>query len=69
MFVVQFDPTRNTQQTLVSNVNTRNEVTVERRKVQGEERHCFYSSSNIARIIKLRRTRWFGLVAPTGVEI
>jgi hypothetical protein len=47
----------------------RDEVTVEWRKLHNEELHILYSSPNIIRQIKSRRTRWAGHVARMGEEI
>jgi hypothetical protein len=44
----------------------RNEVIGEWRKVHNGEFHDLYSSCNIARVIKSRRTRWAGHVARMG---
>jgi hypothetical protein len=44
----------------------RDEVTVDWRKLLNEELHNFYSSPNIIRMIKSRRMRWAGHVAPLG---
>jgi hypothetical protein len=41
----------------------RNEVTGDWRKLHNEELHNLYSSSNIIRMSKSRRTRWEGHVA------
>ena len=38
----------------------RDEVTAEWRKLHNEELNDLYSSSNIVRVIKLRRRRWVG---------
>jgi hypothetical protein len=46
----------------------RDEVTGGWRKVHNEELHNFNSSQNIIRMIKSRRIRWAGHVAPMGVE-
>jgi hypothetical protein len=43
-----------------------NEVTGGCRKLRNEELHNLYSSPNIIRIIKSRRMRWAGHVAPMG---
>jgi hypothetical protein len=42
---------------------TRDEVTGEWRKINGEELNYLYSSPNIVRVIKSRRKRWAGHVA------
>jgi len=44
----------------------RDEVTGEWRKLHNEELNDLYSSTNIVRVIKSRRTRWAGHVAGTG---
>jgi hypothetical protein len=44
----------------------RDEVTGERRKLHNEELHDLYSSPSSIRIIKARRMRWAGHVAPVG---
>jgi hypothetical protein len=44
----------------------RDEVTGEWRKLHNEELHDLYSSPSIIRIIKARRMRWAGHVAPMG---
>jgi hypothetical protein len=44
----------------------RDEVTGEWRKLHNEELHDLYSSPNIVRVIKSRRTRWAGHVARIG---
>jgi hypothetical protein len=41
-------------------------VTREWRKLHNEELNDLYSSSNIVRMIKSRRLKWAGHVAPTG---
>jgi hypothetical protein len=46
----------------------RDEVTVERRKLQNEELSDLYSLPNIVRVIKSRRMRWAGHVARMGEE-
>jgi hypothetical protein len=38
------------------------------RKLHNDELHNLYSSSNIVRVIKLRRIRWVGHVARMGEE-
>jgi hypothetical protein len=43
----------------------REEVT-EWRKLHNEEFHALYSSPTIVRVIKLRRLRWAGHIAPIG---
>jgi len=44
------------------------ELTVEWRKLHYEELNDLYFSPNIIRVIKLRRMRWAGHVAPMGGE-
>jgi hypothetical protein len=44
----------------------RDEVTGEWRKLHNEGLHDLYSSPSIIRIIKSRRMRWAGYVAPIG---
>jgi len=44
----------------------RDEITGELRKLHNEELNDLYSSSNIVRVIKLRRTRWAGHVVRMG---
>jgi hypothetical protein len=44
----------------------RDEVTGDWRKLQNEELHNFYSSSDIIRQVKSRRMRWAGHVARMG---
>jgi hypothetical protein len=44
----------------------RNEVTGVRRKVHNEELNDLYSSPTIVQVIKSRRMRWAGHVAPMG---
>ena len=44
----------------------RDEVTGEWRKLHNEELNDLYSSPNIARVVKSRRTRWAGHVARMG---
>ena len=44
------------------------EVKGEWRKLHNEELHDPYSSPNIVRVIKWRRMRWAGQVAPMGVN-
>jgi hypothetical protein len=46
----------------------RDELTGEWRTLHTEELHNLYSSPNIIRQIKSRRTRWAGHVARMGVE-
>ena len=46
----------------------REEVTGEWRKLHNEELNYLYSSPNIVRVIKSRRTRWAGHVARMGEE-
>jgi len=47
---------------------SRDEVTGEWRRVHNEEQNDLYSSSNIVRVIKLRRMRWAGHVVRMGGE-
>jgi hypothetical protein len=42
----------------------RDEVTIEWRKLHNEELNDLYCSPNVVRVIKLRRMRWAGHVAP-----
>jgi hypothetical protein len=44
----------------------RDEVTGEWRKLHNKELHDLYSSPSIIRIIKSRRVRWVGHLAPMG---
>jgi hypothetical protein len=44
----------------------RDEVTVDWRRLHNEEFHNLYSSTNIIRMMKLRRMRWAGHVARIG---
>jgi len=46
----------------------REEVTAEWRRLHNEELNDLYSSHNIVRVIKSRRMRWAGHVAPMGEE-
>jgi len=46
----------------------RDEVTGEWRRLLIEELNDLYSSTNIVRVIKSRRMRWFGHVARMGEE-
>jgi hypothetical protein len=46
----------------------RDEVTEDWKKLHNEELHNLYFSSNIIRMIKLRRMRWVGHVARMGEE-
>ena len=46
----------------------RDEVTEEWRRLHNEELNDLYSSPNIVRVIKSRRTRWAGHVARMGEE-
>ena len=45
----------------------RDEVTGEWRKLRSEELSDLYSLPNIVRVVKSRRMRWAGHVAPMGV--
>ena len=47
---------------------TRDEVTVEWRRLHNEELNDLYSSPNIVRVIKSRRMTWAGHVAHMGEE-
>jgi hypothetical protein len=47
----------------------RDEVTGEWRKLHNEEFNDLYSSPNIIRVIKSRRTRWVGQVSRIGERI
>jgi len=49
-------------------VPRRDEVTGEWRTLYNEELNDLYSSPNIVRVIKSRRMRWAGHVAPMGEE-
>ena len=44
----------------------RNEVTGEWRRIHNKELYALYSSTNIIRVIKLKRLRWAGHVARMG---
>jgi hypothetical protein len=44
----------------------RDEVTMEWRKLHNDELHHLYPSPIIVRVIKSRRMRWVGHVAPMG---
>jgi hypothetical protein len=46
----------------------RDEITGEWRELHNEELNELYCSSNIVRVIKLRRMRWAGHVARKGGE-
>jgi len=46
----------------------RDEVTREWRKLHNVELNNLYTSTNIVRVIKSRRTRWAGHVGPNGGE-
>ena len=46
----------------------RDEVMVEWRRLHNKELNDLYFSPNIVRVIKLRRMRWAGHVAPIGEE-
>ena len=46
----------------------RDEVTWEWRRLHNEELNGLYSSPDIVRVIKSRRMRWAGHVAPMGEE-
>ena len=47
----------------------RDELTGDWRRLHNEELNYLYSSSNIVRVIKLRRMRWAGHVARMGEEM
>jgi hypothetical protein len=47
----------------------RKEVTGEWRELHNEERNDLYSSPNIIRVTKLRRTRWAGHIARMGERV
>jgi len=47
---------------------SRVELTGEWRRLHNEELNDLYSSPNIVRVIKSRRMRWAGYVAPMGEE-
>jgi hypothetical protein len=44
----------------------RNEVIGGWRKLNNEELHNLYSSSNVIRMIKSKRVRWLGHITPVG---
>ena len=44
----------------------RDEITVEWRKLNSEERNDLYCSPNIVRVMKLKRMRWAGHIASVG---
>jgi len=51
-----------------TNTEHKNDITGEWRRLYNEELNDLYSLPNIVRVIKSRRMRWAGHVAPMGVE-